>query len=140
MGRTFIGREMDELKTYLREFRRPWKLCTLLAGIALLVFGSYFDPAPDWDISISVIMATLTYLSAPWSVRVWIERRWRAFPLMLFFTWFSVDGCYALYWHFQNPQALELMRSANFPASLSLYGICGVIWLYQGSLSDRKFR
>ncbi|GBL45207.1 hypothetical protein SFMTTN_1011 [Sulfuriferula multivorans] len=25
------------------------------------------------------------------------------------------------------------MRAANFPASLSLYGLCGIIWLYQGN-------
>jgi hypothetical protein len=30
--------------------------------------------------------------------------------------------------------ALDMMRDVNFPASLSLYGICGVIWLYRGSL------
>jgi hypothetical protein len=27
-----------------------------------------------------------------------------------------------------------MMRDANFFASLSLYGMCGVIWLYRGSL------
>ena len=55
---------------------------------------------------------------------------------MLFATWFSVDGCYAIYWSFKNPAALAFMREANFPASLSLYGMCGVLWLYQGSLRD----
>lgn len=55
---------------------------------------------------------------------------------MLFATWFTVDGCYAIYWHFKDPVALEMMREVNFPASLSLYGICGILWLYQGSLSQ----
>lgn len=55
---------------------------------------------------------------------------------MLFATWFSVDGCYALYWYFREPSVLALMRDVNFPASLSLYGMCGVIWLYRGSLQD----
>ena len=81
-------------------------------------------------------MAILAYLTAPWSLRVIVERRWRRLPLMLFFTWFTVDGCYWLYWRFKNPVALELMRDANFLASLSLYGICGVLWLYRGSLLD----
>ena len=27
-----------------------------------------------------------------------------------------------------------MMRDANFFASLSLYGMCGLIWLYRGSL------
>lgn len=53
---------------------------------------------------------------------------------MLFATWFTVDGSYWLYWHFKNPVALELMREANFCASLPLYGICGVVWLYRGNL------
>ena len=91
-------------------------------------------PAPDWDIPISFIMAGLTYLTAPWSLRVLIERRWRQLPLALLFIWFTVDGCYWLYWRIRDPVALELMRDANFFASLALYGICGVLWLYRGSL------
>jgi hypothetical protein len=118
------------------EYRRPWKLTTLALGIALLVFGSYYTPAPDWDIPISFIMAISTYFAAPWSLRVILERRWRQFPAMLLATWFCVDGGYALYWSFQNPTALALMRTANFPASLSLYGICGLVWLYAGSLKQ----
>ncbi len=119
---------------WLAEYRRPWKLITLAIGIALLILGSFYHNAPDWDIPISFIMAIFTYFAAPWSLRVIVERKWRQWPTMLFVTWFSVDGCYALYWHFKNPVALELMREANFPASLSLYGICGVLWMYQGSL------
>ena len=119
---------------HLHEYLRPWKLVTLALGIALLVLGSFYFEAPDWDIPISFIMAILAYLSAPWSMRVLIERKWRLWPLMFLFTWFTVDGCYAIYWHFKNPVALEMMRDANFFASLSLYGICGVVWLYRGSL------
>ncbi|MEN6585808.1 MAG: hypothetical protein ABFE02_07185 [Sulfuricella sp.] len=102
----------------------------------MLVLGSFFTPAPDWDVSISFIMAISTYLTAPWSLRVILERQWRYWPAMLAATWFSVDGCYALYWYFKDPSALALMRDANFPASLSLYGICGIIWLYRGSLHE----
>lgn len=118
----------------LAEFVRPWKLGSLAAGTSLLIAGSFSPGAPDWDIPISLIMAGLAYLTAPWSMRVLLDRRWRLWPAMLFLTWFTVDGCYWLYWHFMNPAALEAMRSANFPASLALYGICGVIWLYRGSL------
>lgn len=32
--------------------------------------------------------------------------------------------------------ALDAMRPANAPASLALYGICGVIRLYRGSLKE----
>ena len=118
------------------EYFRPWKLVTLLLGIGLLVVGSYYVPAPDWDIPISFIMAFFTYLTAPWSMQVLLEKRWRLWPQMVFYTWFAVDGCYAIYWYFQNPQALALMRDVNWPASLSLYGICGLLWLYRGTLSQ----
>lgn len=118
----------------MSEYLRPWKLCTLALGIGLLVAGSFYYPAPDWDIPISIIMAVLAYLAAPWSLRVFLERRWRLMPVALFLTWFTVDGCYWIYWHFKDPEALALMRSANFPASLSLYALCAIGWLYRGSL------
>ena len=118
----------------LVEYVRPWKISTLALGIALLIIGSFYYEAPDWDIPISLIMAILAYLTAPWSLRVIMERRWRLWPAMLFATWFTVDGSYWLYWHFKNPVVIDLMRGANFLASLTLYGICGVIWLYRGTL------
>ena len=127
---------MSGLAIEAREWRRPWKLATLAAGITLLLLGSVYMPAPDWDASISFIMAILTYLTAAWSLRALIERRWRAWPLAIFFIWFTVDGCYWLYWRWKDPVALDLMRDANFFASLALYGICGVIWLYRGSLRE----
>ncbi len=117
------------------EYRRPWKLCSLAIGIALLIIGSYYYQAPDWDIPISFIMAILAYITAPWSLRVIVERKWNLWPIMIFAVWFTVDGGYWLYWHFKNPAALE-MRDVNFFASLSLYGMCGIIWLYRGSLND----
>lgn len=51
----------------LAEYARPWKLITLALGVALLILGSFYHPTPDWDIPISLIMATLAYLAAPWS-------------------------------------------------------------------------
>lgn len=120
----------------MTEYLRPWKLFTLAIGITLLIFGSFYYSAPDWDIPISFIMAILAYLTAPWSLRVILERQWRLWPAMLLATWFTVDGCYAIYWSLTDPVALEMMRSANFSASLSLYGMCGILWLYQGSLEQ----
>jgi hypothetical protein len=137
VGGAFCGRNVKMKKWHLdypSEYLRPWKLVTLAIGIALLVLGSFYYQAPDWDIPISLIMAILAYLTAPWSMRVLLERKWRLLPVMLFFTWFTVDGCYAVYWYFKDSAALVLMREANFPASLSLYGMCGVVWLYRGSL------
>ena len=127
---------LKPFKILAKEYPRPWKLFSLMCGLSLLILGSFYLPAPDWDIPISFIMAILTYLTAPWSLQVIVERQWKDFPVMLFYVWFSVDGCYWIYWHFKNPTALELMRSANFPASLSLYFACGLIWYYKGTLRE----
>ena len=126
----------ENIRKLVVEYKRPWKLFALLIGLVLLVVGSFFYQAPDWDIPISFIMAFFAYLTAAWSMHVVVERQWKKFPMMLFYTWFTVDGCYWLYWHFKNPQALALMRDVNFPASLSLYGMCGLVWYYHGSLQD----
>ena len=126
----------EKINLLIHEYTRPWKGVTLIIGISLLILGSYYYPSPDWDIPISFIMGVLAYLTAPWSLHVIVERRWRFFPLMLLYTWFTVDGCYWLYWSFKNPDALVMMREANFPASLSLYGICGLIWYFNGSLNE----
>jgi hypothetical protein len=118
------------------EYLRPWKLFSLAIGLGLLIAGSLYTPAPDWDIPVSLVMAACTYITAPCSLRALLDRKWRLFPVAAFCTWFSVDGCYAIYWHFKDPVALALMRSANAPASLALYVACGGIWLYRGSLRE----
>lgn len=118
------------------EYLRPWKLATFAIGLGLLLLGARFAPAPDWDIPVSLLMAACTYLAAPWSLRMLLERRWRSWPLVVLCTWFSVDGCYAIYWHFAAPDVLDRMRDANWPVSLPLYGICGALWLHRGPLRD----
>lgn len=75
----------DEFLSQIIEYKRPWKLFALFSGLTLLVIGSFYLPAPDWDIPISFIMAFFSYLTAAWSLRVVVERRWKYLPLMLFF-------------------------------------------------------
>ena len=123
-------------RSYGCELLRPWKLITLAAGIGLLVIGSFHYQAPDWDIPVSFIMAGFTYLFSGWTIRVILERRWRDVPWAALATWWCVDGCYALYWSQVNPLALDTMRDANWPASLALYGLCGIIWIWNGSLKS----
>ncbi len=70
----------------MTEYTRPWKLVTFALGVALLVVGSFYYEFPDWDTPISLIMATLAYLAAPWSLRVIVERNWKLWPAMLLAT------------------------------------------------------
>ena len=115
------------------EYLRPWKLFCLSCGIILLMIGARYSGLPDWDVPISITMAVVTYFTAPCSLRVLLERHWKQFPHALFWTWFSVDGTYTVYWFFVDPVAL-ILRPANAMASLALYGMCGLVWLYRGTL------
>lgn len=110
-------------------------MSSLALGLALLLVGADYFNAPDWDYAISVIMAALTYLTAPWSARVLLDRRWAWLPLALFWYYVSVDGCYWLYWQHVRSDALE-MREANLYASSCLYWLCGFIWLHDGPLKS----
>lgn len=120
----------------MREFSRPWKLITLAIGIAILIVGAQIEQLPDWDIGLSVFMAVATYLTAPWAIRVFIERRWKWTPLAVYVAWMSIDGIYfAWNYHGLGPM-VDDFRRANWPASTCLYLLCGFIWLYRGSLKD----
>jgi len=128
---------LNEMVKWSREYTRPWKLLSLIAGLAFLIFDSIYSKIMDWDIPISVIMGIVTYITAPWSLRVIVERRWKCFPIMLFAVWFSIDGCYCLYWYYTDPFVLKMMRSyINFFTCLFLYVTCALIWYYQGSLQE----
>ena len=120
----------------MRELLRPWKLVTFAFGIGLMLYGATLKIAPDWDIGISILMPVYAYLTAPWCVRVVIDRRWRLLPLVLLSFWIGVDGIYTLYWGWKDPLVLELLRAENFKASWPLYALCGMAWFYRGSLAD----
>lgn len=131
---TFQDIEMSaEIVIFLKEYCRPWKMVTFAVGLFLLIWGSFVFGIPDWDIGISIIMALAAYLFAPGCLHFFIERRWRYFPIAIFLVWFSVDGCYWLYWSLKEPSALAL-RKYNLGASLPLYFLCGCIWYYNGTL------
>ena len=58
---TYLQKEFLE---QIFEYKRLWKLVLLLIGISLLIIGSYYYKAPDWDVPISLIMAVLAYFTA----------------------------------------------------------------------------
>lgn len=122
-------------RVMLEEYLRPWKLATFAAGMAWLLWGAFHEGAADWDVGISLLMGTLTYLTAPVSARILMDRRWRWLPLALFWYWLCVDGCYWAYWRLVDPEALVL-REANFYASSCLFWLCGFIWLHNGPLRN----
>jgi hypothetical protein len=120
----------------MTEYLRPWKLATLALGIAILLIGGHIEQLADWTSAVSVSMALATYLTAPWAVRVFIERRWAAMPFALLAGYFSVEVVYAFWQFARRAQNFGDLVDANRLTSTILYVLCGLIWLYRGSLKD----
>ncbi len=118
----------------MREYLRPWKLASFGAGLALLIAGSRYFKASDWDIGISLIMGTLTYITAPWVLRVVKTMQWKLFPAAILAYWFTVDTSYTVYNAcLGHPVGIDLRR-ANFFASSLMYLLCGWLWLPRTNL------
>ena len=120
-------------KPLLAPFLRPWKLLSLAAGLSFLIGGSYYYRFEDWDVGISLLMGIMTYLFAPWSVRMLVLQQWRWLPVVLFLYWLTVDGAYVAYNEYFGHW---YVREANFYASSCLYWLCGFIWLHDGPLRE----
>lgn len=87
--------------------------------------------APDWDIGISLVMASFTFLTAEWTLRVFMERNWKLMLPAVLAAWWAADGCYIAYWSIVNPKALD-MRGVALPVNVLLYLLCAVIWTALG--------
>ena len=120
----------------MSEYLRPWKLATFALGVALLIEGAFYFKSYDWDAGISVVMATLAYVTAPWALRVVLERRWKALPAALLGYWLTVDGSYVAYNAWAGHPVSAEFRRANFFASSVLYLACAILWLPRKSLRE----
>jgi hypothetical protein len=104
---------------------KNWKIGTLIAGLAALIFGSFYEQLPDWDIGISLIMGILTYLTAPLCIKWIYTRNYKMLPVGALLAWFTIDASYCLY---NAALGHPYFRDANWPASTSLYFLMGFFW------------
>jgi hypothetical protein len=125
-------------RRYFAELKRPWKVATLAVGLTWLLYGAVNYGLPDWDVGVSVLMGGLTYVCAPWTVRVIVAcvRGRSRHPLLwvacaVFVAWVVVDGSYVAY---SVAMGHTFLRAENFVASSALYLLAGLLWSYQGSL------
>lgn len=125
---------------YFYELLRPWKLVTFASGMLWLLYGAIHYDICDWDVGVSLIMGSLTYLLAPWSVLViYNSCRFRppAWPLRIIAAFipamFAVDWSY---WLYHTTVGNTMLRWDNFKVSMALYFICGMLWCYRGSVWD----
>lgn len=124
----------------LRELIRPWKLTSFAISMALLLYGALNFDIGDWDVGVTLLMGTLTYVLAPWSVLVigsalrFRPRGWWAHVLLaLFVAVLVVDTSYVVY---STLAGNRQDREGNFRASFPLYFLAGMCWLYRGSLRE----
>jgi len=127
-------------RTYIAELRRPWKLATFAIGMIWLLYGALNYDISDWDVGISLLMGGLTYLCAPWSVRVILfslrhrQRHWLLWIAAALAVALVVIDC--VYYAYHTIAGNQMLRLENFYASTALYFLAGTIWLYRGSLRD----
>jgi hypothetical protein len=113
--------------------KQLWKLITLALGIAVLMVGAYIEQLPDWDYGLSILMAVLTYLTAPYLIRAIYFRNWTQCAIGLVGAWITIDASYVIY---SELMGNIYVREANIIASTPLYLIMGIIWSFNGSLQD----
>lgn len=104
------------------------------------MYGAVSYGISDWDVGISLIMGGLTYLCAPWSVTTIynsIRLRPHLWPLRIVAAivpaMFTVDW---VYWLYHSAVGNKMLRWENFKVSMALYFICGLLWLYRGSVRE----
>jgi hypothetical protein len=105
--------------------KNMFKNVTFAIGLLLLIIGALTLDYPDWDIGVSVVMAGTTYLTAEYAVLSIYNFDVKRFPASIFFTWLSVDG---VYWLYHSLAGNLMIREGQWPASLCLYLLCGIIW------------
>lgn len=127
-------------REYFFELLRPWKLATFGVGMLWLFYGAVCYDICDWDVGISLIMGSLTYVFAPWSVTTIyhsIRYRPQMWPLRLVSAlvpaMFAVDW---VYWMYHSAVGNQMLRWENFKVSMALYFICGITWCYRGDFID----
>lgn len=103
------------------------KIVTFSLGLLLLLVGALTQNIPDWDIGVSIVLATYTFLTAEWAVTALWKKEYKKYPVAIL----SVLAPYALYVFYWTVQGKEsVMIPGNLYLVVSLYLICGTIWAF----------
>lgn len=113
--------------SYWRFLLRPWKVGTFVLATAALAGMAPYTGDPTWDYADSVIMATLTFLTAPWALRVlWRREGWTMLPALV--AWYvSASLSYDLYLLWRDGY-YPVLWFENLVCSGFLYLCGGLIW------------
>jgi hypothetical protein len=127
-------------RAFFRELLRPWKLFTFAVAMVLLLWGAVEFKVSDWDVGVTIIMGALTYLCAPWSVRVLLTclrerpRSWLLWMLAALLVALAVvDWVYLAYHTWVGNR---MYRWWNLRLSSATYFLAGTFWLYRGTMRE----
>ena len=125
---------------YAKELIRPWKLVTFVIAEAILLYGAMTMGIKDWDVGVTLLMGSLTYLLAPWSVYI-IHHAVRYRPQLWYLHIMAalLVGLFVIDWAYMGYHTLVgnvTYREYNFYASTPIFFMAGVFWLYRGSLAE----
>jgi len=127
-------------KSYAQELIRPWKLFTFNIAMSWLLYGALNYKIKDWDVGVTLLMGSLTYTMAPWSVYViYSSVRYRPKLWFLHIVAALIAALFVVDWVYMGYHTLmenQTYRDANFYASMPLYFIAGTVWLYRGSVKE----
>jgi hypothetical protein len=117
---------------YRRYLLKPWKVTTFVLAAAGLAIMAPYTGDPTWDYYDALLMAVLTFITAPWSVGTvyrFLKRMESAKALFVALcAWFlSASWCYDLYLVVRDG-TYPSTWFANLVASSILYILAGMLW------------
>jgi hypothetical protein len=117
---------------YARFLLVPWKVGTFVAATSVFVVAAPLSGDPTWDTTNSILVGTLTFVTAPWSVAT-IFRAVRGKTRMVHGLVAAVVSVAAACWSYDLHILLTRGHYppgwlANLPLSLSLYLAAGMFW------------
>lgn len=134
---------MKKCIVYLNFLFRPWKIITYFIATIGLALLSLFIDDPTWDISISIIMATLTYLLSSYSVgSVYRAYKYKYHPIKYLFPIFSLliasSWSYDLY-NFFSIGHLPISWAENLILSSIVFVVSGIFWNIESKNNEISF-
>ncbi|MBP9855519.1 MAG: hypothetical protein KBD53_11685 [Candidatus Omnitrophica bacterium] len=128
---------------YLRELLRPWKLITFGLALTYYIWGAFHYQLPTWDVPISIIMSSMTYIFAPWVVKSLIyictERPHYSFGKIIvcvMVTYAAASGSYEVYHMTIGMGYHPPTYWINLYYSTLIFLAAGIFWKFEGTFNE----
>lgn len=119
-------------RAYFKFLVEPWKLASFVLATGFFIVAAPYTGDPTWDRFDGGMMATLTYLTAPWSIGAIfraVKKKTRArHAFVAIVCWLvSASWCYDAYLWWRDGQYPRSWLG-NLAASTVLYACAGLFW------------